>query len=278
MKTTVYTVVPIERLESIKKYGLVPNDKLVDLNIPEYSKRNNFRESEMGYIYNSTCIKNSIEWYRVIRNTTLRACFLLKYEVDVLLLESDKCSPDKIKVDTRIKGITIKPEDITIVKVDVYKDYYSDFNNKEEIALTEVSDANLYKYLINDYYLKNDIRKEGIRNKDKNKKDVYYTVTLKRVYQKLLDGKKLYYRFIGTICNMENFKRANFPSLFTTDLENAIGWKNISEHIMKAETIILKCNIKNDMMIDNKSGISNTFCDAIATRPVNTNDIIEIIS
>ena len=275
MKVKVYTVVPIDRIDNIKKYGLVPNNKLAELDIPDYLKVNNFKESEIGYIYNSTCIKNAIDWYKIIRYETNRACFLLKYEVDVALLENDKCSPHKIKTDTRIKDVVIKPQDIIIVKVDVYKDYYTDFSSKEEIPLMSVE--NPYTYLINDHCLNNDIAKEGIKNKNRNEKDIYYTVSLKEVFNKIEISKKLDYRFIATLFTAKDFNRVDFPSLFTTDIENAIGWKNTVEHMMNREAIILKCNIKNEMMKDNNTGISNTYCNAVATRPVRADDIISII-
>lgn len=275
MKTTVYTVVPHNRIGSIVKHGIVPNNKLSELNIDEEIKKVNFIESEMGYIYASTCIRNAIDWYKVINKQTNLQCFLLKYEIDSAILERDSCSPHDIKTDVRFKDKIINPENITIVKVNIYKDYYVDFSTKEEVLLQNA--INPFSYLINDYYLKHNVKKESMKNLNENEKGIYYTVTVKEGLNILKNSIYFDYNIIAIVVGLKNFNKANCPTLFTTDLENAIAWKNVVDSLSDLGAIILKCSIDNKIMEDNITGVNSCFSNVRALTPIRVVDIIDII-
>lgn len=275
MKKAIYTIVPIDRLSSIMEYGLLPNDKLNELNIENKLKEVNFDETEIGYIYGSTCIRNAIDWYKVIKQQIGLPCVILKYEIDASIIEQDACSPHQIKSDVRFKGVTISPKNITIIGVKVYKDYYTDFGDKNELPLLEL--GRIEPYLIDDTNLSMDIYKKTVDDLDKYKDGIYYTVTTQEGVDLLRTLPQLDYTLIAALTNIEDFEKAGRPATFTTDIENAIAWKNIVEHLLGSKARILKCSIKNSVIADNYTGINNQFSNVKILKPVSSKSVIEVI-
>ena len=272
---------PINRLDSILSYGLVPNDKLNELNINNELKKINFYESEIGYIYGSTCIRNAIDWYKVIKIQVKCPCLLLKYDVDSSIIEQDTCSPHKIKTDVRFKGVSISQEDITVVSVKVYNHFYTDFNEKKEVPLLEMinfeSWNDIKSCLIDDEPLMIDIYKKTMDNLDRDKKGIYYTVTIQEGVKYLKNYPQFDYSIIASLANIDEFEMAGRPTTFTTDIENAVAWKNIVEHLSGCKARILKCSIQNSLMYDNYTGINGSFSNVIALEPINSKSVINII-
>lgn len=275
MKKTIYTVIPIDRLCSIMEYGLVTNDKLNQLNIEDDLKKVNFDETEIGYIYGSTCIRNAIDWFKVIKKQLDIPCLLLKYDIDNSVIEQDICSPHQIKTDIRFKGISIPPEDITVVGVTVYKNYYTDFSNKKEIPLLKMSD--IESYLINDMPLMMGIHKKTMNELKKDEKGIYYTVTIQEGVKLLKTIPQFDYSLIAALSTVEEFEVAGRPATFTTDIENAIAWKNIVEHLSGNKARILKCSIQNSIMANNYTVINSRFSNVKALMPINTKSVIKVI-
>lgn len=121
-KLNLYTAVPISRLRSIRKHGLVPNNRLAEiLNIEEiyhpdglYLKGRVFEESPFGYIFGSKSLPSVIEWSGLIQMMVGEFCSILSYEIDEELIELDMSSSNKDLNDYRFKE-TIKPEDLSFV-------------------------------------------------------------------------------------------------------------------------------------------------------------------
>lgn len=120
-KITLYTAVPINRIFSIERYGLLTNDKVSELEgvekFDEFDyelKGRVFDEPSWGYIYASTDFNNAIDWGRTIQLQTELKPLILEYTVDSSLIERDRCSPNKSLLDVRFKG-SISADDIIVI-------------------------------------------------------------------------------------------------------------------------------------------------------------------
>lgn len=114
---TLYTAVPVNRILSIQKYGLVTNDKVSTFegfNENKYLKGRVFQESTMGYIYASKNLPNAIEWGTIITIQTRYTFLILEYKIDENIIEKDICSPDKNILDVRFKE-NIEEKNITVI-------------------------------------------------------------------------------------------------------------------------------------------------------------------
>lgn len=117
-KAKLYTAVPLSRLKSIAKYGLLPNDRLMEVlsenqTYPELKGRI-FEESDFGYIYASKNVFSTLQWASSIQMMTNDFCAILSYEVEEELIELDLTSSNNDLSDCKFNKI-IKPEDITFI-------------------------------------------------------------------------------------------------------------------------------------------------------------------
>lgn len=120
-KITLYTAVPINRIFSIEKYGLLTNDKVSELEgserfdeFDEELKGRVFDESSWGYIYATTDFDNALDWGRTIQLQTELKPLILEYKIDSELVERDKCSPNKSLLDVRFKS-SVNADDIIVI-------------------------------------------------------------------------------------------------------------------------------------------------------------------
>jgi hypothetical protein len=120
-KTTLYTAVPINRIFSIERYGLLTNDKVSELEGAEIFDEFNeelkgrvFDEPSWGYIYASTDFNNALDWGRTIQLQTELKPLILEYKIDDSLIERDKCSPNKSILDVRFKA-NVNADDIIVI-------------------------------------------------------------------------------------------------------------------------------------------------------------------
>ena len=114
---TLYTAVPVNRILSIQKHGLVTNDKVSTyegFNEDKYLNGRTFEESMMGYIYASTNLSNAIEWGTIITIQTRYTFLILEYKINENTIEKDIASLDKNIFDVRFKG-HVRGKNITVI-------------------------------------------------------------------------------------------------------------------------------------------------------------------